>query len=73
MKKILLLITLLFSLNVFSNELSNVPNKISEEEIISLQRKIARRLDSGKNAQGKKLSKEEILRYKNFFGIYTTE
>lgn len=73
MKKILLLITLLFSLNVFSNELSNAPNKISEEEIISLQRKIARRLDSGKNAQGKKLSKEEILRYKNFFGIYTTE
>lgn len=73
MKKILLLITLIFSLNVFSNELSNTPNKISEEEIISLQRKIARRLDSGKNAQGKKLSKEEILRYKNFFGIYTTE
>ena len=73
MKKILLLITLIFSLNVFSNELSNTPNKISEEEIISLQRKIARRFDSGKNAQGKKLSKEEILRYKNFFGIYTTE
>lgn len=73
MKKILLLITLIFSLNVFSNELSNTPNKISEEEIISLQRKIARRLDGGKNAQGKKLSKEEILRYKNFFGIYTTE
>ena len=73
MKKILLLITLIFSLNVFSNELSNTPNKISEEEIISLQRQIARRLDSGKNAQGKKLSKEEILRYKIFFGIYTTE
>lgn len=73
MKKILLLITLLFSLNVFSNELSNAPNKISEEEIISLQRKIARKLDRGKDAQGKKLSKEEILRYKIFFGIYTTE
>ena len=73
MKKILLLITLIFSLNVFSNELSNTPNKISEEEIISLQRKIGRKLDSGKDAQGKKLSKEEILRYKIFFGIYTTE
>jgi hypothetical protein len=73
MKKILLLITLLFSLNVFSNELSNAPNKISEEEIISLQRKIARKLDSGKDAQGKKVSKEEILRYKILLGIHTTE
>lgn len=73
MKKILLLVTLFFSLNTFSEELSNVPNKISEEEIISLQRKIGRKLDSGKDAQGKKLSKEEILRYKIFFGIYTTE
>lgn len=73
MKKILLLVTLFFSLNTFSEELSNVPNKISEEEIISLQRKIGRKLDSGKDAQGKKLSKEEILRYKILFGIYTTE
>ena len=73
MKKILLLVTLFFSLNTFSEELSNVPNKISEEEIISLQRKIGRKLDSGKDAQGKKLSKEEILRYKILLGIYTTE
>lgn len=73
MKKILLLVSLFFSLNTFSEELSNVPNKISEEEIISLQRKIGRKLDSGKDAQGKKLSKEEILRYKILFGIYTTE
>lgn len=73
MKKILLLVTLFFSLNTFSEELSNVPNKISQEEIISLQRKIGRKLDSGKDAQGKKLSKEEILRYKILFGIYTTE
>ena len=73
MKKILLLITLIFSLNVFSNKLSNTPNKISEEEIISLQRKIARRLDSGKNAQGKKVSKEETLKHKILLGIYITE
>ena len=73
MKKILLLVTLFFSLNTFSEELSNVPNKISQDEIISLQRKIGRKLDSGKDAQGKKLSKEEILRYKILFGIYTTE
>jgi len=73
MKKILLLVTLFFSLNTFSEELSNVPNKISQEEIISLQRKIGRNLDSGKDAQGKKLSKEEILRYKILLGIYTTE
>lgn len=73
MKKILLLVTLFFSLNTFSEELSNVPNKISQEEIISLQRKIGRKLDSGKDAQGKKLSKEEILRYKILLGIYTTE
>jgi len=73
MKKILLLVTLFFSLNTFSEELSNVPNKISQEEIISLQRKIGRKLDSGKDAHGKKLSEEEILRYKILFGIYTTE
>lgn len=73
MKKILLSVTLFFSLNTFSEELSNVPNKISQEEIISLQRKIGRKLDSGKDAQGKKLSKEEILRYKILLGIYTTE
>lgn len=73
MKKILLLITLLFSLNIFSNELSNVPNKISEEETIFWQRKIGRKLDSGKDAQGKKLSKEKILRHKILLGIYTTE
>ena len=73
MKKILLLVTLFFSLNTFSEELSNVPNKISQEEIISLQRKIGRKLDSGKDAQGKKLSKEEILIYKILLGIYTTE
>ena len=73
MKKILLLVTLFFSLNTFSEELSNVPNKISQEEIISLQRKIGRKLDSGKDAQGKKLSKEEILRYKILLLIYTTE
>ena len=73
MKKILLLVTLFFSLNTFSEELSNVPNKISQEEIISLQRKIGRKLDSGKDAQGKKLSKEEILRYKILLGICTTE
>ena len=73
MKKILLLITLLFSLNVFSNELSNVPDKISQEEIISLQRKIGRKLDSGKDAQGKKVSKQETLKHKILLGIYTTE
>ena len=73
MKKILLSVTLFFSLNTFSEELSNVTNKISQEEIISLQRKIGRKLDSGKDAQGKKLSKEEILRYKILLGIYTTE
>ena len=73
MKKILLLVTLFFSLNTFSEELSYVPNKISQVEIISLQRKIGRKLDSGKDAQGKKLSKEEILRYKILLGIYTTE
>ena len=73
MKKILLLITLLFSLNIFSKELSNVPNEISQEEITSLERKISRKLDSGKDVQGKKVSKEEILKYKILLGIYTTE
>ena len=73
MKKILLLVTLFFSLNAFSEELSNVPNEISQEEITSLERKISRKLDSGKDVQGKKVSKEEILKYKILLGIYTTE
>lgn len=73
MKKILLLVTLFFSLNAFSEELSNVPNEISQEEITSLERKISRKLDSGKDVHGKKVSKEEILKYKILLGIYTTE